>query len=184
MSLVSSLYSITISNGPKGLKCRRSTYITELCSILITNTKLKRRPNQSDSDLIQYSQFILCNIVSVACIIHGITAPKWSKRIKSLTFGEPAPRARLKPEHGGEQRRRGGVVHRHQRTLHAAERRNRHPAPPNLSKGEGEKKNAPLENQRLEATSRSRGAGERRAAGTPPPAPESEPPPGGIALQR
>jgi hypothetical protein len=31
-------------------------------------------------------------------------------------------------------------VHRHQRTLHAAKRRNRHPAPPNLSQGEEQKK--------------------------------------------
>ena len=103
----------------------------------------------------------------MACIIHGITAPKWSKRIKSLTFGEPAPRARLKPEHGGEQRRRGGVVHRHQRTLHAAERRNRHPAPPNLSKGEGEKKCSARESEAggyLEIVRRRREARGRDAA--------------------
>lgn len=66
---------------------------------------------------------------------------KEQKRIKPHTFGEPAPRARLKPEHGGEQRRRGGAVHRHQRTLHAAERRNRHPAPANLILSQGPEKN-------------------------------------------
>lgn len=104
----------------------------------------------------------------MACIIHGITAPKWSERInKSLTFGEPAPRARLKPEHGGEQRRRGGVVHRHQRTLHAAKRRNRHPAPPNLSQGEEQKKCSARESEAqgyLEIARRRREARGRDAA--------------------
>lgn len=62
----------------------------------------------------------------MASIIHGTEMDRLER--DKFTFGEPAPRARFKPEHGGEQRRRRGAVHRHQRALHAAERRHRHPA--------------------------------------------------------